>query len=68
MSKFRFVFLCLFPNIILGLIPYVLFFVFPNIVFLGAFGLSCIGAGFGDYLNIYNAIKQMPKGAKTLKN
>ena len=35
MSKFRFEFLCLFLNIILGLIPYVLFLVFPNIVFLG---------------------------------
>ena len=68
MSKARFIVICLCPNIILGLIPYVLFFVFPNIVFLGAFGLSCIGAGFGDYLNIYNAIKQMPKGAKTYLN
>lgn len=68
MSKFRFIFLGLFPNIILGLIPYIMFFIFPNIVFLGVFGLICIGMGFGDYINVYNAIKQMPKGAKTYLN
>lgn len=41
------------------------FLIYPNIVFLGLFGLICIGMGFGDYINVYNAIKQMPKGAKT---
>ena len=65
MSKSRFVFMCLCPNIFLGLIPYSVFLFIPHAVFLGLFGLICIGMGFGDYINTYNAIKQMPKGAKT---
>lgn len=65
MSKSRFIFMCLCPNIILGVIPYVVFFIFPNLIGLGLFGILCIGMGFGDYLNVYNAIKQMPKGSKT---
>ena len=65
MSKTRFISMSLCPNIILGLIPYIIFLIYPNIVFLGLFGLICIGMGFGDYINVYNAIKQMPKGAKT---
>lgn len=65
MSKARFIFMCLCPNIFLGLIPYALFLIFPNIAFLGLFGLICTGMGFGDYVNVFNAAKQMPKGAKT---
>lgn len=65
MSKGRFVFMCLCPNIVLGWIPYILFLLFPHLVGLGLFGIICIGMGFGDYLNAYNAIKQMPKNAKT---
>lgn len=61
MSKGRFIFMCLCPNLILGIIPYILFLIFPQFVGLGLFGIICIGMGFGDYLNIYNAIKQMPK-------
>ena len=64
MSKSRFIFMCLCPNIFLGIIPYIIFLMFPNIVFLGLFGLICIGMGFGDYVNVYNAMRQMPKGAK----
>ena len=65
MSKIRFIFMCLCPNIFLGLVPYMIFLIYPNIVFLGLFGLICIGMGFGDYINVYNAIKQMKKGEKT---
>ena len=68
MSKAIFIFMCLCPNIILGVIPYIVFLIYPNIVFLGLFGLICIGTGFGDYINAYNAIKQMPKGARTYLN
>ena len=35
------------------------------ILIMGLFGIICIGMGFGDYINIYNAIKQMPKNSKT---
>lgn len=68
MSKTRFIFMCLCPNIFLGLIPYMIFILFPNLVFCGLFGLICIGTGFGDYINAYNAFRQMPKGAKTYLN
>ncbi len=68
MSKSRFIFMCLCPNIFLGLVPYIIFLIYPNIVLLGIFGLICIGMGFGDYINVYNAIKQIPKGAKTYLN
>ncbi len=64
-SKSRFVFMCLLPNIILGWIPYLLFLIHPAYIFLGSFGLICTGMGFGDYINAFNAITQMPKGAKT---
>ncbi len=65
MSKGRFIFMCLCPNIFLGIVPYIIFLIFPNLVGLGLFGIICIGIGFGDYLNVYNALKQMPNGAKT---
>ena len=65
MSKWHFIFMCLCPNIILGFIPYVVFLLFPKFVGLGLFGIICIGTGIGDWINVYNAIKQMPKGAKT---
>ncbi len=65
MSKWHFIFMCLCPNIILGFIPYVVFLFFPKSVGLGLFGIICIGTGIGDWINVYNAIKQMPKDAKT---
>ncbi|MCR4998589.1 MAG: DUF3267 domain-containing protein [Lachnospiraceae bacterium] len=65
MSKIHFILMCLCPNIILGLIPYILFLIFPKLVGFGLFGIICIGTGFGDFINVYNAIKQMPKNAKT---
>ena len=68
MSKKRFILMCLCPNIILGFIPYIFFLIFPNIIFLGVFGTLCIGSGFGDYMNVFNAIRQVPKGAKVYMN
>lgn len=64
MSKSRFIFMSLCPNIFLGLIPYIIFLFFPDLVGLGLFGLCNIGTGFGDYMNVYNAIRQMPKKSK----
>lgn len=65
MRKSHFIFMCLCPNLFFGIIPYIIFLLFPKLVGLGLFGIICIGMGFGDYINIYNAIKQMPKGSKT---
>lgn len=68
MSKSRFILMSLLPNIVLGAIPYIIFLLFPSNVFLGLFGLLCIGSGFGDYINVFNALTQMPKGSKTYLN
>ena len=65
MSKARFVFMSMLPNLVFGFIPFILFLFFPNLTFLGAMGAIAIGCGAGDYMNVFNAIVQMPKGAKT---
>jgi len=66
-SKPRFIFMSLFPNIILGLIPLIIWIIIPmgdvqgSILFI--FSSTLILGGAGDYLNSYNAFKQMPKGS-----
>lgn len=68
MSKFRFVMLSLCPNIIIGLIPFLLFMIDPTLEILGTLGALALAMGAGDYYNVYNALTQMPKGAKTYIN
>lgn len=68
MTKKQFVFMCLCPNIFLGFIPYVIFLLFPSLVGFGIFGIICTAMGFGDYLNVYNALTQMPKNAVTYQS
>lgn len=65
MSKFRFIFMSLLPNIILGFIPYIIFLFNPSWILWGAFGAVNIASGAGDYLNVFNAATQMPRGSKT---
>ncbi len=65
MSKTRFVILSLLPNLVFGFLPFILWIIFPNIVFLGFFGAICISQGAGDYMNVFNCLTQVPKGAKT---
>lgn len=65
MSKARFIFMSLLPNIVFGFIPFIVFLIFPDIVFLGALGAIGIGQGAGDYMNVINALIQMPKNART---
>lgn len=65
MSKSRFIFMSLLPNIVFGFVPYIIGMIFPQLTFLLAFGTVSIGMGAGDYYNVYNAATQMPKGAKT---
>ena len=64
MSKARFVFMSLLPNIVLGIIPYVVGMAIPN-AFLLTFGVMTTSMGAGDYYNVFNALTQMPKGART---
>lgn len=65
MSKARFIFLSLLPNIVFGFIPFAAFLVNHELLILGVFGVICISMGFGDYINVFNAATQMPKGART---
>ena len=65
MSKGRFIFMSLLPNILFGLLPFVIFLVRPNLITLGVFGLLSIVSGAGDFLNVFNALTQMPKGSRT---
>ena len=65
MSKGRFIFMSLLPNILFGFVPFLLFLVNPNWGVLGTWGAFAIGAGAGDYYNVFNALTQMPKGART---
>ena len=65
MSKARFVFMSLLPNIVFGFVPYILFMINPHWKILGTMGAMCISMGAGDYLNVFNALIQMPKGART---
>lgn len=65
MSKSRFIFMSLLPNIVFGLVPYVVGMICPRLLFCLAMGTLCIGMGAGDYYNVFNAATQMPKGART---
>ena len=69
-SKERFIVLSIAPAIILGIIPFV-----GVLIFAESISAACIIAtwivslimtvmAIGDFANIYNAIKQVPKGAK----
>jgi len=66
-SKARFIFLSLLPNVVLGWLPLIAWVVFPiygfwaNVLWL--YALMHISVGGGDYLNVTNALRQMPKGS-----
>lgn len=63
MSKARFLFMSLLPNLIFGLLPYTLGMVLPNLG-LAMFGAICTGTGAADYYNVFNTLVQVPRGAK----
>ena len=64
LSKARFVFMSLLPNILFGFLPLLIYLIDPSHNILGTFGAISIGAGAGDYYNVYNALTQVPKGGK----
>ena len=65
MSKLRFIFMSLLPTIVLGLIPYIIYLFNPEWILLGALGAINASSGGGDFINVYNALTQMPKGSRT---
>ena len=64
MSKSRFIFMCMLPNLVFGFLPFIIWCIFPSLTFLGYLGALAIGAGGGDYMNVFNTITQVPNGAK----
>ena len=64
MSKGRFIFMSLLPNLAFGFVPYAIGMVIAS-PFLLALGTLAVGMGAGDYFNVFNALTQMPKGART---
>lgn len=65
MSKTRYVFMSMLPNLVFGFVPFLLFLIHPSWTLLGTLGAIAIPMGAGDYYNVYNALTQMPKGART---
>lgn len=69
-SKIRFIVICLAPAMVLGLIPFVLWYVFakhiqmPYSYAIVVISIINVVASVGDFANVYNAIRQVPKGAK----
>ena len=64
MSKGRFIFMSVLPNLVFGIIPFILFLIHPAWSFLGTLGALAVPMGAGDYMNVFNTIRQVPKGAK----
>lgn len=63
MSKSRFIFMSMLPNLVFGFIPYITGMALPNLA-LAFFGALCTGMGAGDYYNVFNTLTQVPNGAK----
>ena len=64
MSKCRFIIKSLLPGFVLGVIHYISFLINPELRILGLLGALGIATSAGDYYNVYNALRQMPKGAR----
>jgi len=66
-SKARFIWVCLCPNILLGWLPLLLWALVPMPEFLSALIFGCctmlVTMGAGDYMNVSNALRQMPRGS-----
>ncbi|MFP4660954.1 MAG: DUF3267 domain-containing protein [Halanaerobiales bacterium] len=69
MSKKRFIWMSLLPSIVFGLIPLIIWLFIPesygNSDIILSFAFFSLLLGVGDYLNVFNALRQMPKGAIT---
>ena len=54
----------LFPNLILGIIPFVVSLIFPPLKFLGMIAIPNITGGVGDFILILHYLHHVPNGAK----
>ena len=68
MSRRRFIFMSLLPNLVFGLLPMLIWIFLPSGLWgncLGSMGAYAAMMGIGDYLNIANTLRQMPADALT---
>ena len=63
-TKFNRILELLFPNIILGIIPFIIAIIFPQLKILGFFAIPNIAVGIGVYLNIFHYLRYVPNGAR----
>ena len=66
-SRGWFIFMSLLPNLVFGWLPFLLWCLTPcgggwSDVLLW-FSFCCISFGGGDYMNVWNALRQMPRGS-----
>lgn len=61
-GKFRFIFMSILPTLVFGVIPLVFGLLFSSIL-LATMGAAGFAAASGDFLNIANALFQVPHGA-----
>ena len=67
-SKIRFLWMCAAPNVVLGLLPLLIWVLLPHWVGFASqlvlvFGAASLMNGVGDYLNIHLTLSQVPRGA-----
>lgn len=73
-SKIRFLWVCIAPNLILGIIPFLFFLLGyfdsnDSIKYIvGMVSWMMIVSGIGDYLNIYNTLTQVPRNGYVVNN
>lgn len=65
MTKAHFIFMSMLPNIVFGFIPFAVFLINPTMTLLGTLGAFAIAFGAGDYINVYNALTQVPNNGLT---
>lgn len=69
--KGRFIFLSILPTLVFGIAPLIVWLIIPTTnmalsSFLFSFAALNLLLGVGDYLNIYNTLRQVPNGAMTV--
>lgn len=62
-SKNKYIFISLFPNFILGIMPIIIGFLLENL-YLYFFGIYSIFIGVYDYINVYYVLRTVPNNSK----
>ena len=66
MGRGRFVWMCMAPAVVLGIVPLVIWSAHPapGLDWLGIFGLFSFSMASGDFINVFNALTQVPRNAR----